>query len=176
MTLTGLVLASMWWKKKISQGEMAEALWQICCDSAEDFCTKLRPQLEAEGFLSTTAEHHRFNLEAMQLHLWIITLVFGADGPILDLLHKTFINWDMTLQQGRASATVKQRFALYDQAFAQDEKLPFPRKLAEAALQCLLDRRNPIKSFTILSDVHYRLLSILQAVQKCRGRFNITTA
>jgi hypothetical protein len=163
----------MWWKKTISNEEVAHVLWQNCCESAEDFCTNFRPKLQAQGFLTNPAENSHFNLEAMQLYHWANWLTFGDKAPVLSLLAKMFANWDRTQQQGRASKTSQQRCDLYYQAYLQDEKRPHPTKLAEAVLQCLLNTQKPVKSFLLTAEVHLRIYGHVQGLLKLRAQFNI---
>jgi hypothetical protein len=64
----------MWWRRTVSQTELGQGLWELCCKLAEDFSANLRPKLQAKGLLHDPAKDRMFNLEAMQLHLWIISL------------------------------------------------------------------------------------------------------
>jgi hypothetical protein len=163
----------MWRKKTISSEEVAQVLWQNCCESVEDFCTKLKPKLVANGFLTTPAENSHFNLEAMQLHHWMNWLTFGENAPVLILLAKMFANWDITQQQARASKRMQQRCDLYYQAYLQDEKLPHPTKLGEAALQCLLNTGKPVKSWLLTTEVQFRIHGHIQALLQTKAQFNI---
>jgi hypothetical protein len=103
----------MWWKKTVGTEEMGRGLWELCCNVAEEFCANLRPKLQSKGFLRDPAEDRKFMLEAMQLHIWIISLALEKDGSVLDVVHKIFGNWDATQQQGDASRTVEKRFAMF---------------------------------------------------------------
>ena len=108
---TNPVLKYMWGKQTVSAEEMSQTLWKMCGSFTDDFCPKLTPKLQAQGFLRDPAEKDAFAIEALQLHIWLISYVFTDDGAVLDALHNIFAAWDAAHCQARASQTVRERFA-----------------------------------------------------------------
>jgi hypothetical protein len=109
-------------EKAASAEEMGDALWGMCGRFTDDFYTRFTPKLQAEGFLHDPAEHDVFAIEALQLHLWIISYVLRDDGGVLDVVHNLFAAWDTANCQGRVSQTVRKRFARYTRALHQDDE------------------------------------------------------
>jgi hypothetical protein len=173
--------------KAVSKEELGHALWLICCDCAEDFCTNLMPKLREEGFLRDPNKDRTFMNEAMILHFWIIWRVVNNDRAVLDVLNNYFNGWDIQQTEARASEILPKRFARYDEAFQQEEEMfarggLTPDKFASgarAALQCLLNDGKPDKanfSFVILTEVHFSLSATIQTAHKFMEEFKIRGA
>jgi len=161
---------------------MGQALWQLCCESAEDFCTNLRPKLQVKGFLLDPAKDNMFMCQAIIVHFWIIWSALNKDRAVLDVFNNFFNGWLIT-QQARVLETVQARFAMYHETLAKDEDLAarglMPMAFATTALQCLLDNENSAErpvGFMILSEVGIRLSSNFPAIRKFREQFTILGA
>ena len=173
----------MWWKKTVSKEEVGQALWQLCCNFAEDFCINLRPKLQAEGFLRDPAKERVFMEESIVVHFWIIWSVLNTDRAVLDVLNNFFNNWDIDQNQARVSERLQERFQLYIEAVSKDKELHArglpPTEFACTALQCLLNDGKPIErniGIFILTEVDSRLSSTFPAVRKFREELKIRGA
>jgi hypothetical protein len=170
-------------EETVSAEEMGQALWWQCRKFTDEFCTRLMPKFQAQGFLKNPAEQDAFALEALQLYFWLISYVFTDDGAVLDALHKIFYDWDSANCQARASQTVQERFSLYTQACHQDiqrqAKGDMPTHLRHAALQCLLNNGKPderIVGWEVGGEVGFSLWTTFPNVQHFRAKFKIRRA
>lgn len=169
---------------------MGQLLWQRCCYSAEDFCTHLRPKLQEKGFLRDPAEDDVFVFEAMQLHVWLISLACNEDKyrHVLDVFHYIFhracgesgsTDIERAQFQAHADETAQKRFPLYYKAFSKDKELQAkgltPTVLARTALRCLLNSEKdwPDTGFEILSEVHFTLSATIKALRSVMAEFTI---
>jgi len=168
----------MWGKQTVNAEEMSQTLWKMCGRFTDEFCTKFAPKLQAEGLLRDPAEQAAFALEAVQLHIWLISYVFTDDGSVLDALHGTFAAWDAANCQARASQTIAQRFALYTKATRGDLEVQAkgltPTRLKDAAIQCLLNKPDATTlDFMVAAEVGFHIWSTFPVLQKFRNQFKI---
>ena len=167
----------------VSAKEMGSALWQFCCSLSDDFDKNLGPEFRAKGFLRDSAENRTFLVENVLLHFWIIWSALDGDKDVLEVFNAFFINADMTQNQGRASEVLRDRFALYNEAFRRDQERlaqgQIPRYLRSAALQCLLSNGNLDESkigWSVGSATGIRLWTTFPEVRKFRAQFRIRGA
>jgi hypothetical protein len=168
----------MWWNKTISKEEMGKKLWQFCCDSAENFCLSFRPKLQAKGFLKSPMSDRTFMDEAVKLHLWIISRMLElTNSDVLVVLNNFAVNSGIVHHQGQTSQTLRERYALYDQAASKDMELQnkglTPTFLAKTALQYLVNNKTLDSDFIIESEVHLTLCDTMRAVSKLESDFKI---
>lgn len=165
----------MLWRKTVSKDQMGQQLWLLCCDFADKFCMEFRPKLQAEGFLQDSSSDRVFMFEAMLLHLWVISLAFDEDRPVLDVLHNFAANWYATQNHGQTSGRLNERYASYNKAFYQDAELHAkglsPQVLADTTLQCLLQNEKHGMDCVITDEVGLAIMNTYTAVKNCRAKF-----
>lgn len=171
----------MWGKQTVSAEEMSQTLWKMCSSFTDDFCTKLTAKLQAQGFLRAPADQDAFAIEALQLHIWLISYVFTDDGAVLDALHNIFAAWDAANCQARASQTVRERFALYTKAAHGDLEMRAkgltPTRLTNATIRCLLNTPDETTlDYLVGSEVGLILWSTFSVLQKFRAQVKIRKA
>jgi len=164
-------------KRKVTVEEYGHQMWLFCCDSAEQFCLHFRPQLQAEGYLKNPTADRKFMDEAMLLHLWIIYCAFGAENHnVLEVVNNYAMNF-ITEQQCK-KASIRDRFALYYQAYSKDieeiqkSKYAWPTGIGKTALQCLVNYKSPTREF-IETEVEGIIMGAINQVREMRADVKI---
>jgi hypothetical protein len=168
-------------KKQISKEKMGQALWQLCCDSAEEFCIYFRPKFQELGFLSTPIEDTAFMNEVMMLHLWIISSVLSSeDSEVLDILHNNFRSFHPIAYNPTAAGNIRERYEHYHEAQLLDMKLDTKEipsyMLPWAALHCLLNGGKPFQenlNLKLVTETNRLIYLTSGRVRKMRGEFEI---
>jgi hypothetical protein len=170
-------------KQQISKEKLGQELWQSCCDTAEEFCSLMEPELKEEGFIRNPVENNKFLVEVMILHLWIISSALGnKDQDVLDILHNNFRSVNPNSYFPDADGNIRDRFHAYYDADKQDledikNKVPWPQKISKTALRCFLvnnDRPGKILNNPVIAEViFHQVYGYGDHVRKFRAQFDV---
>jgi hypothetical protein len=169
----------MWFKKSITKQDMGQALWKLCCDFSEDFCTTFRPKFQANGYLQDATKDRAFISEAIIVHFCLIWYTLIEEQEVLKVFNGFHNSWLITMEP-RLVAVMQKRIETYFEAMAIDEELLqkglLPGKLAITAVDCLLNEGKPHEanvSFTLSNEVQLSLWSTIPSIRKFRDEFTI---
>lgn len=117
--------------------------------------------------------------EAMHLHIWIICCALEAENQdVLEVVN----NYAMPFisEQQRKQVSIRDRYALYYQAYSEDmediqKDKPWPTALGKAALQCLVDYKRDSQEF-IETEVQMVIIGAITQVRKMRADVQIREA
>ena len=130
-------------KKEVTAKECGHQMWQLCVDFTEQFCLRIRPELQAAGYVKNPIEDRKFMEETLHLHIWIIFCALGNKTEN-DMILEVFNDCAMPFisEQQRKQVSIQERCKNYYQAYSKHiEALQnggVSIDMAKTALPCLV--------------------------------------